>query len=318
VILFKPFVAQVKSMRKMADFQPEIKKLQKKYANDKQKLAAEMQRLQTEHGVNPLAGCLPVLLQAPVFIGLNHVLRSFNRPGLSYDQNIKIANYWIPPDDVKSFLQARLFGAPLSSYIADADLGTFVPHVDRLDVILVSIPLMIVASIATHLTARHNVARQAQNPALAGNPQTAIMNKLTLYLFPLGVLAFGAFLQIGLLFYWLSNNAWTLGQQYVVYRRIDQEEAEAKQKKTEQRNNLAPKPGQKPMQQVRRPAKPQDAVPATEPSDTVADKAPEPTDSSSNGTSAPSGGTVNGSGESTKIPGLAPDRARKKQSRKRR
>ncbi|GAA3430403.1 membrane protein insertase YidC [Kutzneria kofuensis] len=316
VILFKPFVAQVKSMRKMAEFQPEIKKLQKKYANDKQKLAAEMQKLQSEHGVNPLAGCLPILLQAPVFIGLNHVLRSFNRPGLSYDQNIKIANYWIPTEDVQSFLQARLFGAPLSSYIAMADneLNAFVPHVGRLDVILVSIPLMIVASIATHLTARHNVARQTA--AVTANPQTAMMNKLTLYLFPLGVLAFGAFLQIGLLFYWLSNNAWTLGQQYFVYHRIDREEAEAKAKKVEQRNNLAPKPGQKPMQQVRKVGK------SAEPADTTdaAETASAESESTGNGSSAPANGSaVNGSGDaSTKIPGLAPDRARKKQSRKRR
>jgi YidC/Oxa1 family membrane protein insertase len=315
VILFKPFVAQVKSMRKMAEFQPEIKKLQKKYANDKQKLAAEMQKLQSEHGVNPLAGCLPILLQAPVFIGLNHVLRSFNRSGLSYEQNIKIPNYWLPTEDVQSFLQARLFGAPLSSYIAMADneLSQFVPHVGRFDVILVSIPLMIVASIATHLTARHNVARQTA--AVVANPQTAMMNKLTLYLFPLGVLAFGAFLQIGLLFYWLSNNAWTLGQQYAVYHRIDREEAEAKAKKIEQRNNLAPKPGQKPMQQVRKPAKPGETVDAAETAaEPSADEAT-PTESST----PANGSAVNGSGDgSTKVPGLAPNQARKKQSRKRR
>ncbi|MEV6603353.1 membrane protein insertase YidC [Kutzneria sp. NPDC051319] len=321
VILFKPFVAQVKSMRKMAEFQPEIKKLQAKYKNDKQKLAAEMQKLQSEHGVNPLAGCLPILLQAPVFIGLNHVLRSFNRPGLSYDQNIKIPNYWLPTEDVQSFLQARLFGAPLSSYIAMADneLNAFVPHVGRLDVILVSIPLMIVASIATHLTARHNVARQTA--AVTGNPQTAMMNKLTLYLFPLGVLAFGAFLQIGLLFYWLSNNAWTLGQQYFVYHRIDRDEAEAKAKKVEQRNNLAPKPGQKPMQQVRKAAKPggaADAADTTDAADAV-DTAAEQTESKSNGSSAPANGSAVTSDEpSTKVPGLAPNQARKKQSRKRR
>jgi YidC/Oxa1 family membrane protein insertase len=328
VILFKPFVAQVKSMRKMAEFQPEIKKLQKKYANDKQKLAAEMQKLQSEHGVNPLAGCLPILLQAPVFIGLNHVLRSFNRPGLSYDQNIKIPNYWLPTEDVQSFLQARLFGAPLSSYIAMADneLNAFVPHVGRLDVILVSIPLMIVASIATHLTARHNVARQTA--AVTANPQTGMMNKLTLYLFPLGVLAFGAFLQIGLLFYWLSNNAWTLGQQYLVYHRIDREEAEAKAKKIENRNNLAPKPGQKPMQQVRKSAKstePADVVDATDiaEQDAVQDSVQDavPSDSPANGSSAPANDSaVNGSGDApAKVPGLAPNQApRKKQSRKRR
>jgi len=77
-ILYKPFVSQVRSMRKMQDFQPELQKLRKKYANDKQKQAAEMQRLQREHGVNPVAGCLPVVAQVPVFIGLFHVLRSFN------------------------------------------------------------------------------------------------------------------------------------------------------------------------------------------------------------------------------------------------
>ncbi len=77
-LLYKPFVSQVRSMRKMQEFQPEIAKLRKKYANDKQKQAEEMQRLQKEHGVNPLGGCLPVLVQVPVFIGLFHVLREFN------------------------------------------------------------------------------------------------------------------------------------------------------------------------------------------------------------------------------------------------
>ena len=79
-ILYKPFVYQVRSMRKMQEFQPEIAKLRKKYANDKQKQTEEMQRLQKEHGVNPLGGCLPVLVQVPVFIGLFHVLREF-KPG---------------------------------------------------------------------------------------------------------------------------------------------------------------------------------------------------------------------------------------------
>ena len=76
-LLFKPFVSQVRSMRKMQEFQPQIKKLQEKYKNDRTKLAEEMQKLQKEHGVNPLGGCLPVLVQLPVFIGLFHVLRGF-------------------------------------------------------------------------------------------------------------------------------------------------------------------------------------------------------------------------------------------------
>ena len=79
-IMFKPFVNQFLSMKKMQDFAPEMKKIQKKYANDRQRQAAEMQKLQKEHGVNPLGSCLPMLLQIPVFIGLNHVLRAFTMP----------------------------------------------------------------------------------------------------------------------------------------------------------------------------------------------------------------------------------------------
>ena len=76
-IMFKPFVKQVRSMRTMQEFAPEMKKIQKKYANDQQRQAQEMQKLQREHGFSPLGGCLPMLLQIPVFIGLYHVLRSF-------------------------------------------------------------------------------------------------------------------------------------------------------------------------------------------------------------------------------------------------
>ncbi|MCP2168965.1 membrane protein insertase YidC [Goodfellowiella coeruleoviolacea] len=237
-LLFKPFVGQVRSMRKMQEFQPEIKKLQKKYANDRQKLAQEMQKLQAQHGVNPLGGCLPMLVQIPVFIGLFHVLRSF-RPGWG-------EVYFFDAQGVESFVNAKLFGANLSTYIGmnAEDLAKF--GTDRLDVVLVSIPLMIVASIATHFTARHSVARQTE--AAAGNPQTAIMNKLTMYIFPLGVLVGGAFFPVAILLYWLSNNGWTLFQQRVVYSRIDREEDAKKQAVVTQRQALAPKPGQKPVQ----------------------------------------------------------------------
>ena len=113
--LYKPFVSQVRSMRKMQEFQPEIAKLRKKYANDKQKQAAEMQRLQKEHGVNPVAGCLPVLVQLPVFIGLFHVLRSFN-PVL-INGAPRTENYFFDQAGVDSFNNASLFGAKLGSWV---------------------------------------------------------------------------------------------------------------------------------------------------------------------------------------------------------
>ena len=103
-ILFKPFMKQVRSMRKMQEFQPEMQKLREKYKNDKQQLTEEMMKLNKEHGVNPLGGCLPVLVQVPVFIGLFHVLREF-QPG-------KTENYFFDAADMPSFIDAELLRRP--------------------------------------------------------------------------------------------------------------------------------------------------------------------------------------------------------------
>ncbi|ALG14430.1 membrane protein insertase YidC [Kibdelosporangium phytohabitans] len=315
-ILIKPFVKQVRSMRKMQEFAPEIKKLQAKYKNDRQKLAQEMQKLQSQHGVNPLGSCLPMLLQIPVFFGLNNVLRGFvpNAQG----------NYFFGADEVSSYLHANLFGARLSNYIAQAskemtDLGG-----NLQSVIIVSAPLMVIASIATHFTAKHNVARQ--NPATA-TAQTGIMNKITLWVFPLGVLVFGAFFPIGLLIYWLSNNIWTLGQQYLIYKKIDREEEEQKVQAQEKRTNLGPKVGQKPTQPKKRPTPPKPAAADEASTDETSDEttstgkpekkwpAKQPTVRPNQ--KKPASGNTSGNG-STEIPGLISDRSRSKKSGRKR
>jgi YidC/Oxa1 family membrane protein insertase len=246
-LLYKPFVSQVRSMRKMQEFAPEIQKLKKKYGDDRQKMAAEMQKLQSQHGVNPLGGCLPVLVQIPVFIGLFQVLRSFNRDFLTPERNEQIGNYVFSAADVRLFLHSDLFGVPLSAYITEpAALLARYGDITRWNIGWVAVPLTLVAGILTHLTAKHSVERQNAAQA-AANPQAAMMNKLMLYLFPLGVVAGGPFFPLAILIYWLSNNLWTLAQQWVVYRRIDAEEAEKKDAAIAQRQSLAPRPGQKPV-----------------------------------------------------------------------
>ncbi|MEV0946977.1 membrane protein insertase YidC [Rhodococcus sp. NPDC049939] len=255
-VLYKPFVKQVRTTRQMQELQPQIKALQKKYSGDRQRQALEMQKLQKEHGFNPIMGCLPVLAQAPVFIGLFHVLRSFNRTGtgfgqvgLSVEANANTPNYFFGVDDVQSFLSARLFGAPISAWITmpKAQLDAFAaygPVPSVFTIAVVAVPLMIIASIATHFNSRASVARQS--PEAAANPQSAIMNKLALYVFPLGVLVGGPFLPIAILLYWVSNNIWTYGQQHIVFRRIDMEEEEKKAAAMARRAENAPKPGARP------------------------------------------------------------------------
>ncbi|MCP2291377.1 membrane protein insertase YidC [Nocardia amikacinitolerans] len=264
VVLYKPFVKQVRTTKQMQELQPQIKELQKKYKNDRQKMALEMQKLQKEHGFNPLMGCLPILAQVPVFLGLFHVLRSFNRTGHGFGQlgmtpeeNANTANYVFNAADVQSFLSARIFGAPISAFIttpanellAFADYGG-IPS--RVSIALVAIPLMVIAGLATHFNARASVARQT--PEAAANPQAALMNKLALWVFPLGVLVGGPFLPIAILIYWVSNNIWTYGQQHLVFGRMAKEEEAKKQAKLEQRAQNAPKPGAKPVSTKKKPA----------------------------------------------------------------
>lgn len=250
-ILYKPFVKQIRTTRQMQELQPQIKALQKKYGKDRQRMALEMQKLQKEHGFNPILGCLPMLAQVPVFLGLFHVLRSFNRTQggfgqiqLSVEQNRSTGNYVFSPTDVANFLDANLFGAPLSATMIQTQGLDAFTEFNRAAVIGVGVPIMILAGIATYFNSRASISRQS--PEAAANPQTAMMNKLALYVFPLGVVVGGPFLPLAVIMYWLANNIWTFGQQHYVFGKIEKEEEAAKLEAQERQAKNAPPPGAKP------------------------------------------------------------------------
>ena len=282
-ILYRPFVRQIETTRQMQELQPQIKALQKKYGKDRQRMALEMQKLQKDHGFNPILGCLPMLAQIPVFLGLYHVLRSFNRtqggfgqPQLSPELNRSLGNYFFSATDVGHFLDANLFGAPLgATMIQKTGLDAFLEF-DRVAVILVGLPLMVIAGIATYFNSRASVARQS--PEAAANPQTAMMNKLALYVFPLGVVVGGPFLPLAIILYWVANNIWTFGQQHYVFGKIEKREEAAKLEAQERRAANAPAPGAKPKRSNKpspgaKPAPGAKPVPGAKPADKVAEDA---------------------------------------------
>jgi YidC/Oxa1 family membrane protein insertase len=256
-LLYKPFVRQIRTTRQMQELQPQIKALQKKYSKDRQRMALEMQKLQREHGFNPILGCLPMLAQIPVFLGLYHVLRSFNRttggfgqPHMSVIQNRLTGNYVFTPTDVGHFLDANLFGAPIGASMTQrTGLDAFIDF-SRPAVILVGGPVMVLAGIATYFNSRASVARQS--PEAAANPQTAMMNKLALYVFPLGVVVGGPFLPVAIIMYWFSNNIWTFGQQHYVFGMIEKEEEAKKQEALQRRAANAPAPGARPKRSAKK------------------------------------------------------------------
>lgn len=264
-LLVKPMVNQMRSMRKMQEVQPLMQEIRNKYKNDQQKMLEETRKIQKDMGVNPLAGCLPMLVQIPVFIGLFHVLRSFNRTGtgagqlgMSFEENRNTANYIFSPEDVQSFLDARLFNVPLSAYISMPQemYQAFQPvDFDRARIALVAAPLILIIVLATHMNARLSVNRQQQRLASgkqkpAANAQmqmqTDMMNKMMLWFMPLTILFTGVLWHIGLLFYMVSNNVWTFFQQRLVFAAMDREEEAELQAKRDAKRATAPKPGQRP------------------------------------------------------------------------
>lgn len=241
-LLLKPALSQIRSARKMQKFAPQIQKLREKYKGDRQRMTQEMQKLQSEQGVNPLGGCAPMLVQIPMFLSLYYVLRGFHPDSPS--------NYIFDRQGVVSFTDASIFGAKLSNWIiqpADqlAAFGT-----TRAEMIVVGVPLMVIASVATFFTMR--VSQRRQTEVSMTNPQSAMVGKAMMYIAPVGALVSGWFLPLAVLLYWLANNTWTLGQAHFLSNKVDREQEREKQREIAAKKAAPrPKPGQKPAQAKR-------------------------------------------------------------------
>ena len=266
LLLLKPMVNQMRSTRKMQEMQPRMQEIREKYKGDQQKIAEETQKLYREMGTNPLASCIVPLVQMPIFIGLLHVLRSFNRTGdgggvglgFTVEQNRNTANYAFPPSDVQSFLDADFLGVPLSAYMSmPEEMFAAFGNADltRANIIAVCAPLVVLCAAFTHFNARIMINRQAARKtagktakpqgemAAMMESQMGMMNKMMLWFFPIMILATGVIWHIGLLFYMLTNNVWTFFQTRFLNNKMDAEEAAEEARKVEMKRTTAPAPG---------------------------------------------------------------------------
>jgi YidC/Oxa1 family membrane protein insertase len=209
------FVRQIKSQRNMVLAQPEIAALQKKYKGktdqeSKQKMAQEQMEIYKRTGSNPLSSCLPLLLQMPIFTSLFFVL--------SDAQHGKhIAGGFLTDALVSSFAAAKFFGAKL----ADTFLTTTDPEVQILAAV------MIVVMTATQFITQKQIISKNQNPASVQNTQYMQTQKIMLWVFPVIFAISGISFPLGVMFYWLTSNFWTMGQQFVVIRRMPTEGSKA-------------------------------------------------------------------------------------------
>jgi YidC/Oxa1 family membrane protein insertase len=283
ILLFRFFVKQVHSQRKMQQMQPKIQALREKYKNDRQTLSQEMMKLQKEEGFNPLGGCLPILMQAPIFLSLFHVLRLIGTPKATA---LSTEYHWTAAE-AHSAGAAKLFGAPIAAaFNTPADvMGRLSGDTGATRV--VTFVLIVLMCSATYITQRQIMKTSGQ--VLEG--QQAMIQKMLLYGMPISLFFSGFFFPLGVLVYWFTNNLWTMGQQFYILHRHPHPDAVKKKKEEEKPavdpKLLAPRPGQKPVNpRARRPASP----PAATTDPTPADPTEQVGSADGSGSSSPSTG----------------------------
>jgi YidC/Oxa1 family membrane protein insertase len=206
ILLVPLFVKQVHAQRKMAQHAPYLQELRKKYKGDKQRLNEETMKFYKENGVNPLAGCLPMIPQMIVFFALFSVLRAIAewKPGTKL-------SYGLTTSVVESAQKATIFGVHLGDKLLFSHQS--VPaHV----AIVIAITVALSAT-TTFMTVRQSAKRGLMQTSVDPDNPMAQSQKYMMYIVPFFSLT-GLYWQYGLVLYWVTTNLWTLGQQFFMFR----------------------------------------------------------------------------------------------------
>ncbi len=206
ICLIPLFVKQIKSTRGMQALQPEMKKIQERYKNDKQRQSEEMMKLYKETGTNPLSSCLPILAQSPFFFALYHVLSK-----ISSGDEIGVLNQNL----VDSAREAHIFGAPIAAKFMDSTEKVAALQASLTDVRIVTAVMIVLMSASQFYTQRQLMTK---NVDLTVKTPFMQQQKMLMYIFPVMFAVMGINFPVGVLVYWLTTNVWTMGQQmYVIH-----------------------------------------------------------------------------------------------------
>jgi YidC/Oxa1 family membrane protein insertase len=206
LLLVPLFVKQVQAQRKMAQHAPQLAELRKKYKNDKQRLNEETMKFYKENGVNPLAGCLPMIPQMIVFFALFYVLRAI----AEWKPGVKPA-YGLTVPIEQSAQKATIFGVHLGDKLLFAH-----PSPPAHVAIVIALTVVVSAS-TTFMTVRQSSKRGLMQTNMDPDNPMAQSQKYMMYIIPFFSLT-GLYWQYGLVLYWVTTNLWTLGQQYFMFR----------------------------------------------------------------------------------------------------
>jgi YidC/Oxa1 family membrane protein insertase len=247
VILLPLGVKQIKSMQAMQAIQPKVKEIQKKYKNNKQKAQEETMKLYRESGVNPLGGCLPLLLQFPILISMYAVIRPPSvvpEPTTGPVQSYEIENNHLPVDSElfrnvvshrgTDFLLMNLqcsaaqagndvplkdttgdqIGPEKPLEVGEVPVGTSRSTLDCGDGIPVKIPYFVMLAFMIGTTFYQQRQMTKASPVGAQSSQQQAILKIMPVMFGI----FGFTFPAGLVVYWTTSNLWQIGQQAALLR----------------------------------------------------------------------------------------------------
>jgi YidC/Oxa1 family membrane protein insertase len=215
ILLFPLFVKQIKSQRRMQELSPKIKVLQAKHKGDRETLNTELMKLYKDHGTNPISGCLPLILQLPIFFALFRVMNEFKPHFRSDGTAYFTGKYGLSDHLIEQAAKAKVFGAPISAAFNSKGAFLSTLHGHATTVKIVAVVMIVTMGLSTFITQKQMMARTGP----ATDPQQAQVQKIMLYVLPFSFAIFGFTFPIGVLLYWLTTNIWSMGQQrYVIAR----------------------------------------------------------------------------------------------------
>ncbi len=207
-ILMLPLaIKQIKSTENMQKIQPQVQALQKKYKNDKETLNKKTMELYQQNKINPLSGCLPMLIQFPIVIALFGVLR---QPlTWIFASNPEVGAKAI----AENFLWINNLSLPdlLSSVLPSVEFAQYIPGI-----------LPIITAILTYVQMEITTPKAKGDQAQAGAGAMSNMK----YIMPVMILVFARNLSAGLVLYWVTGTIFRIIQQLVMKKMAESKEAE--------------------------------------------------------------------------------------------
>jgi YidC/Oxa1 family membrane protein insertase len=211
VLLLPLTVKQFGSMRRMQHLQPQMKAIQQKYKEDKQRQQEEMMKFYRANDVNPLGSCLPLVAQLPVFISLFYMLRKNLRIDICPDVQLRFQ---------AQYATAHHIAATSSQALSQTTWCTFYPpHQYPSAAFLFISDITNTAHGATLvILLLLYIGTQVLSTMLMSAPTMDKTQRRMMMLMPLVFVLFVIRFPAGLIVYWITTNTWTMAQQYTLKR----------------------------------------------------------------------------------------------------